>query len=226
MKSNKTPIANPFVMLREEFDDWAILFNPDTGRGFGLSPTGVYVWKLLDGEHSIDALLEEISGSADSVPGDAKEHIGVFVDALVAEGLAGYDDTGESSRENRPHTPLAEVDAVKLGTYEPPKLFDFTGGRAARGTTCSGHGSQGGYDCSNGGSATNACCTGTCGGTAYSCYPSGCNATYTDPCCTGTCIYPMCTGGSTDSGGCVTGASNSGGCACSGGFGNFSSSKC
>jgi len=24
------PIANPIVLLREEFDDWAILFNPDT----------------------------------------------------------------------------------------------------------------------------------------------------------------------------------------------------
>jgi len=46
------PIANPVVLLREEFDDWAILFNPDATlgfSGFGLNPTGVYVWKLLDG---------------------------------------------------------------------------------------------------------------------------------------------------------------------------------
>jgi SynChlorMet cassette protein ScmD len=52
MKNNKTPIANPHVVLREEFDDWAILFDPDSGRGFGLSPTGAYVWKLLDGKHT------------------------------------------------------------------------------------------------------------------------------------------------------------------------------
>ena len=56
MKDDERPIANHFVLLREEFDDWAILFNPDTGRGFGLSPTGVYVWKLLDGEHVIDEM--------------------------------------------------------------------------------------------------------------------------------------------------------------------------
>jgi hypothetical protein len=27
----KNPIANPLIVLREEFDDWAILFDPDTG---------------------------------------------------------------------------------------------------------------------------------------------------------------------------------------------------
>jgi len=31
------PIPNPFVVLREEFDDWAILFNPDNARAVGLT---------------------------------------------------------------------------------------------------------------------------------------------------------------------------------------------
>ena len=63
MKNDEKPLADPYVVLREEFDDWAILFNCDTGRGFGLSPTGVYVWKLLDGEHTTDDLLKEILAS-------------------------------------------------------------------------------------------------------------------------------------------------------------------
>ena len=29
---------NPVISLREEFDDWALLFNPDTGRVVGLTP--------------------------------------------------------------------------------------------------------------------------------------------------------------------------------------------
>ena len=49
MEPHDKPIANPLVVLREEFDDWAILFDPDTGNAFGLNPTGVYLWKLLDG---------------------------------------------------------------------------------------------------------------------------------------------------------------------------------
>jgi hypothetical protein len=30
MELTDKPIANPVVVLREKFDDWAILFNPDT----------------------------------------------------------------------------------------------------------------------------------------------------------------------------------------------------
>ena len=32
------PVANSLVVLREEFDDWAVLFDPDTGSGFGINP--------------------------------------------------------------------------------------------------------------------------------------------------------------------------------------------
>ena len=58
MNNDAKPLRNYYVMLREEFDDWAVLFDPDTGHGFGLNPMGVYLWKLLDGNHSIDALVE------------------------------------------------------------------------------------------------------------------------------------------------------------------------
>ena len=54
MKNTEKPTANPDVVLREEFDDWAILFNPDTGRGFGLNPTGVYLWKIFDGKSTTE----------------------------------------------------------------------------------------------------------------------------------------------------------------------------
>ena len=60
MESNQKPIANPLIVLREEFEDWAILFNPDKGTAFGLNPTGVYIWKFLDGEHSLDDLFQHL----------------------------------------------------------------------------------------------------------------------------------------------------------------------
>ena len=31
MTHEDKPIANPLIVLREEFDDWAILFDPDSG---------------------------------------------------------------------------------------------------------------------------------------------------------------------------------------------------
>ena len=33
MEDRKKPVANPFVLLREEFGDWAVLYNPDPGHG-------------------------------------------------------------------------------------------------------------------------------------------------------------------------------------------------
>ena len=93
IKNGDRPIAHHYVLLREEFDDWAILFNPDTGRGFGLSPTGVYVWRLLDGEHTIDEMVTALRRDALDIPENARDGVGTFVDALVAEGLAGFQST-------------------------------------------------------------------------------------------------------------------------------------
>ena len=57
------PIANPLIVLREEFDDWAILFDPDSGDAFGLNPIGVHIWKRLDGNHAVKDILKNQSGN-------------------------------------------------------------------------------------------------------------------------------------------------------------------
>ncbi|OPY92993.1 MAG: Coenzyme PQQ synthesis protein D (PqqD) [Syntrophaceae bacterium PtaU1.Bin231] len=87
----KNPIANPLIVLREEFDDWAILFDPDTGNAFGLNPTGVFIWKLLDGKHDTDAIVGRLREEAEDVPEDAAEHASQFIAALEAQGLVGYE---------------------------------------------------------------------------------------------------------------------------------------
>jgi len=82
------PTANPWVVLREEFDDWAILFDPETGNAVGINPSAVFIWKLLDGEHTLDAILKKAREHAEDVPEDVRDHIEAFVDELVATGLA------------------------------------------------------------------------------------------------------------------------------------------
>jgi len=37
------PIANPMVVFREEFDDWAVLFDPDSNETFGLNPVSAFI---------------------------------------------------------------------------------------------------------------------------------------------------------------------------------------
>ena len=91
MTEKKYPLANPQIVLREEFDDWAILFDPDTGKAFGLNPVGVFIWKLLDGRHSIPDILARMQESVEKVPPEAKEDLEGWVQELVSRGLAGYE---------------------------------------------------------------------------------------------------------------------------------------
>jgi SynChlorMet cassette protein ScmD len=196
VKNDEKPTVNPLVVLREEFDDWAVLFDPDSGNAFGLSPTGVYLWKHLDGKHTLDALLQKIRNHADNAPEGISDHIKAFVDELVAEGLAGFDST-ECGPEKSSSSPPEEVSALKPFTYEPPKLVDLSGEQTASGATCSSHGSAGG-SCYAGAGATVCCNSGTCGSWDSCCGSGTCPDAYGDrwcygglPACTGGCVVEM-----------------------------------
>jgi SynChlorMet cassette protein ScmD len=203
VEDNEKPIVNPRIVLREEFDDWAVLFNPDAGlgfAGFGLNPTGVYVWKLLDGEHTLDAVLQEICRHAESVPEDACDHIDGFVATLLTEGLVGCGDK-VSYAEKCSHRPPAGLAEVKLFTYETPRLVNLSSGQEALGA-CVSHGSQGG-NCYTGAGATGCCISGGCG-------------TNNGTCCSGTCGSPDGCGCGSCYGYCDTGSG--GGHWCYGGW--------
>ena len=36
-------VAQPSLVRREEFDEEAILYHGDRGKGFGINPTGVFI---------------------------------------------------------------------------------------------------------------------------------------------------------------------------------------
>ena len=91
MKTDARPIANPSVVLREEFDDWAVLFDPDTGDGYALDPVGVYIWKRLDGKHTAEEIVAELRRDCADAPPEALQHSESFIDDLVKHGLAGYE---------------------------------------------------------------------------------------------------------------------------------------
>jgi SynChlorMet cassette protein ScmD len=94
MDPSSKPLANPVVVLREEFDDWAVLYNPDTADATGINPTGVAVWKLLDGKRSMAEIVIEIQNTFSDVPEAAFEELAAFVDNLVENGFVGYEVEG------------------------------------------------------------------------------------------------------------------------------------
>lgn len=91
MQANKRPIANPLAVLREEFDDWAVLFDPDTGNVFGLNPISLFIWKCLDGKNTIDDILQKLGRRCKDVPKDGNKYIKTFVQELIDNGMAGYE---------------------------------------------------------------------------------------------------------------------------------------
>ena len=91
MEQNSMPVANPLLVLREEFDDWTVLFDPDTGNGFGLNPVSVFVFNHLDGKHTLKDIYVEICQNFDEVPQNAEKDIHTFVDVLLKKGYAGFE---------------------------------------------------------------------------------------------------------------------------------------
>ncbi len=83
----KKAVANPSIVLREEFDNWAILFDPDTGHTFGLNPIGVLVWKHLDGRHTVGEIADKVREATDESPPDVAAHVVEFIGNVTSLGL-------------------------------------------------------------------------------------------------------------------------------------------
>ncbi len=209
MNAGDKPIANPYVVLREEFDDWAVLFNPDTGQGFGLNPTGVYLWKLLDGEHPMREMLKALRRDFKEVPQGADAHIVAFVEELTEHGMV----TNESTPRHQHRLPESNAtcvatrrdQAAKLA-YELPTLINFSLEMAVAHGDCISNGSgdatgrcfnvghmNTGAQCNSGTIAASACWTGNGPGQFYgrtlSCdwCKDGCGVTDNGAACSTTC---------------------------------------
>ena len=91
LKESAKPIANPLLVFRDEFDDWAILFDPDTGNAFGLNPVSAFVWQRLDGKHTAQDLVNELREDCEDIPEDAEQQIAEFIGELLEKGYAGYE---------------------------------------------------------------------------------------------------------------------------------------
>ncbi len=85
------PIANQAIVLREESDDWAVLFDPKTGDVYALNPVSVYIWKCLDGKNTIADIVQKLGKDCKDMPDDAMDHVEKFLDELVEKGYAAYE---------------------------------------------------------------------------------------------------------------------------------------
>ena len=89
LADNQKITVNPMVILREDFDDWAILFNGENGQGYGLNPISVFVWKCLEQERTLDQVIEQVREAHSDIPSTVEQDVQDFVTSLIDCGLAG-----------------------------------------------------------------------------------------------------------------------------------------
>lgn len=84
---------NPDVVLREEDEDGALLFNPDTSDVRILNATGLFVWRAASGV-TLDTVVESVSAAFDDVPADrVRADVWSFMSGLLSAGFLGELDT-------------------------------------------------------------------------------------------------------------------------------------
>lgn len=94
MQATDRPIANPDAVLREEFDDWAVLFEPSSGEAVGVGPVGVAIWERLDGQRTLAQVAAEIEALCEDAPDTVLEDTLAFVDDLERHLLVRLEDEG------------------------------------------------------------------------------------------------------------------------------------
>jgi hypothetical protein len=98
-------VANPTAVLREEFDGWAVLVNMDTGASVALNPTGIMVWRLIDGKRAVRDIVRIFKArfgfdSRTAGPDTVGDDVRNLLTILTEEGLVGYERPLEEKRDN------------------------------------------------------------------------------------------------------------------------------
>ena len=83
-------MKNPDVVVREEDEDGALIFNPDTNQISVINPTALFIWKLCNGENTKTDIVSVVRESFDLVPEDeVEQQVEGFVDGMLASGFIG-----------------------------------------------------------------------------------------------------------------------------------------
>ena len=77
--------------VEAEVDGERILLSPLDFSYFGLSGSGSHVWDLIDGQRSLDEIVDALEAEFEAEDGLIRSDVMEFVDALVAAGLATSD---------------------------------------------------------------------------------------------------------------------------------------
>ena len=81
----------PNIVLREEADEWGILFDPDTGSSVALNPVSVSMFKAMRKTQDSKKVEEAVRKEFDDVPDTIQSDIEEFVETLAKGGYVGFE---------------------------------------------------------------------------------------------------------------------------------------
>ncbi len=82
-------IINPDVVLREEDEDGALLFNPDTNDVKVINHTGLCIWNSCSKASNLADIIKAVKTDFDEVPEEVETETKEFVDFLVESEFIG-----------------------------------------------------------------------------------------------------------------------------------------
>ncbi len=83
------PFPNPDVILQEEGDGKAVLVNLDTGNAVSLNAVGRFIWNAVDGNISVEEIINKIKQNFFAVPNDIGDDVIKLVNILKLNGFFG-----------------------------------------------------------------------------------------------------------------------------------------
>jgi Coenzyme PQQ synthesis protein D (PqqD) len=81
-------IRNPNVVYRVLKEHGPVLFDPDSGRYFGLNETGRIIWLAVQsGDQTVADLVAAVVDAFEDAPPETADDVIEFIDDLVSRGL-------------------------------------------------------------------------------------------------------------------------------------------
>jgi len=82
--------CNPDVVLREEDESGALLFNPDTNQVKVINVTGLFIWKQFRSKNNAKTVHKAILETYEDVPeGQVTQDLDEFINELLTTGFIG-----------------------------------------------------------------------------------------------------------------------------------------
>ena len=82
---------SPNIVLREEADDWGILFDPDTGNSVVLNPVAISMFKAMRKTQDAAKVAAMIREEYDDVPETLESDFSELVENLARHGFIGFE---------------------------------------------------------------------------------------------------------------------------------------